>query len=68
MLTGLGSLPGVDPSISTALARAALVAAVDDEPAALIHTHGAPDDDAGLYAGLGFTEVEGLQVRLVGNS
>jgi hypothetical protein len=68
MLTGLGSLPGVDPSVTTALARAALMAAVDDEPAALIHTHGDPDDDAGLYAGLGFTEVEGLQVRLVGDS
>lgn len=67
MLTGLGSLPGTDPSVTAALARAALVAAVEDEPATLVHTHGDPDDDAGLFEGLGFTEVEGLEVRLAGD-
>jgi hypothetical protein len=65
MLTGLGSLPHADRRLVTALARTAILAAVDDEPAALVHTHGDPDDDPELYDRLGFTEVEGLQVRVV---
>lgn len=65
MLTGLGSLPGADPRVIAALARTAVLAALDDEPAAMIHSHGDPDDDPELYDGLGFAEVEGLQVRLV---
>jgi hypothetical protein len=65
MLTGLGSLPHADRRLVMALARTAILAAVDDEPAALVHTHGDPDDDPELYDRLGFTEVEGLQVRVV---
>jgi hypothetical protein len=65
MLTGLGSLPGADPCLSTVLARTAIRAALDVEPAAMIHTHGDPDDDPDLYDRLGFTEVAGLQVRVV---
>jgi hypothetical protein len=68
MLTGLGSLPGADPCATAALARAAIRAALELEPAAIIHTHGEPDDDAELYEQLGFTEVDGLQVRLVNDA
>jgi hypothetical protein len=68
MLTGLGSVPGGDPSVTAALARAAVLAAADDAPAALVHTYGDPGDDRGIYRRLGFTEIEGLQVRLVGDS
>jgi hypothetical protein len=65
MLTGLGALPGADPTLAPALARTAILAALDVEPAALVHTHGDPDDDPAIYRRLGFTEVAGLQVRLV---
>lgn len=65
MLTGLGSLPDAHPGLTASLARTAIRAALEAEPAALIHTHADPDDDPDLYGDLGFTEVRGLQVRLV---
>jgi hypothetical protein len=68
MLTGLGSLPGADPRLTAALARVAIRAAIELEPATMIHTHGDPDDDPELYEQLGFTEVDGLQVRLVSDA
>jgi hypothetical protein len=68
MVTGLGSLPGADPRLTAALARVAIRAAIDLEPAAIVHTYGDPDDDPELYRQLGFTEVDGLQVRLVNNA
>lgn len=68
MLTGLGALPDAHPSLCPSLARAAIRAALEVEPAAMVHTHADPDDDLELYIELGFTEVEGLQVRLVNDA
>jgi hypothetical protein len=65
MLTGLGSVPGAPLGVRPALARAAILSALERQPTAIIHTHTDPDDDPELYGQLGFTEVESLQVRLV---
>lgn len=65
MLTGLGSLPGAPPGVCRSLARSAILAALDAEPDALVHTHVDPHDDRALHDDLGFVDVTGLQVRLV---
>jgi hypothetical protein len=65
MLTGLGALLGTDPGVGADLARAAILAGLDDTPDAMLHTYGDPQDDPAVYRRFGFTEVEGLQVRVV---
>jgi PhzF family phenazine biosynthesis protein len=65
MLTGLGARRDNDPGVTAGLARAAILAGLDDTPDGMVHTHGDPQDDPAAYLSFGFTEVEGLQVRVV---
>jgi hypothetical protein len=49
MLTGLGSLPGADPLPDRCAGPGCDPSGTRLEPAAMIHTHGDPDDDPDLY-------------------
>jgi hypothetical protein len=65
MVTGLGVTPGVEGSVASRLVSRAITVACADRADVLVHVHGDPDDDVELYLALGFTEVGGLEVRLV---
>ena len=68
MITGLDALRPRDIDLARGVAAAILERAFAEDARALAHCHTILDDDVSAFAGLGFTEVPGFQIRVVRES
>jgi len=65
MITGLDALRPRDIGLARGVAAAILEGAFAADASTLAHCHTILDDDVSAFAGLGFTEVPGFQIRVV---